>query len=361
MAYIKVLKASECHYGFQYKTGVNEIPMISKRAYAGTGGKKPKERQRRTYGLFFTTLDNIEQYLHAGTHFRYVLDFEPSTFLFVQNGSYKSTKLVLGEKQTFESVLTLDTAFLRSFPKFAPPDRVWELLKADAGLLASVPDPPVHYQMRALITYVGRYQYDPDGDDTIVFGGPVKKEGAAAKARRLTISRMAVELGSLPISEHVLDLYEVHAELAPRTYMVEELETVRLKVEEPEEGGAPERRAGRVYTAEEIEKEISETIFREFSTVERGGLELRSLRISLNVTLRQMLFGVLKVITVSDAVLRHHMIFCKNFMTEGGDDAVGVLKYLSNKGMLTQTVADELVAQGIVRLPRGKLKRFIVQ
>ncbi len=277
--------------------------------------------------------------------------------MFVQNGSYKSTKIVLGEKQSFESVITFDAQFLRGFPKFTPPERIWEFLKVDAGLLRAVPNPPMWYQMRALIRYVGAYAYDPEGDGTVLFGEEVVDEPAAVAARRFTVDRLAIEKGSLGISQVVLDLFDVHEELRPRRVMVKDLHHRKIKVKAPKEGDpAAPKVPTRVYTKEEIATEISETMFREYSTAETCDMELRTLRMALNVTLHQMLFGILKVITVNETVLRHNVIYCKSFMEDGD---LGLLKYISNKGMLTPEVADELAAQRVISVARGKMKRFI--
>lgn len=367
--YIKVLTANERADGFQYAEGYNALPTIGKGAYRG--------KRKKTYGLFFTTLNAIEDAVHGHTHYRAVIEYDLETMVAVA-GRFKSIAIRLGPRVPFPP---LDP---RSFPGHvvlaSPPaarsDVARSLIGADASLLAHVEDPTPVDQMRALVRYVGDYAYDLDGvGHAASFDDDADGSAVAASrmvfherdTQRYTLDRGQIESTALfrSVQPGVLDRFEVNEEVRrpPRPVMVKDTLTHR-KIEVAADlcvaatPAAPLSKA----SAAEIAKEIGETMFREYSTVDRCNLELRTLRMALNVTLPQMMYGVLTVITASPAVLKSNLVYCRNFISDTGraETEMGLVKYIANKGMLTPAVADALVAEKIVTvLKRGKLKRFV--
>ncbi len=365
MVFIKVLTANERADGFQYAEGYNALPAIGKGAYRG--------KRKKTYGLFFTTLDAIEDAVHGHTHYRAVIEYDVETFMCVA-GRFKSIAVRLGPRVPFPPLNP------RSFPGhavLASNSVARSLLAVDASLLAHVADPTPVDQMRALVRYVGDYAYDLDGvGHAAEFDDDA--DGAAVAASRMvfherdpqryTLDRGQIECTALfrSVQPGVLDRFEVNEEVRrpPRPVMVKDTLTHRMpKIDVDLSHAAPAAPLSKASAAE-IAKEIGETMFREYSTVDRCNLELRTLRMALNVTLPQMMYGVLTVITASPAVLKSNLVYCRNFIsdTDRAETEMGLVKYIANKGMLTPAVADALVAEKIVTvLKRGKLKRFVTK
>ena len=87
---VKLTNATECHHGFQFKTGLNE-DTIPFNPY----------NECEPGGIYFTDIDNIAKWLNYGTDdMKYcrVVTLEPYSRVYIEHDKFKADRFILGER-----------------------------------------------------------------------------------------------------------------------------------------------------------------------------------------------------------------------------------------------------------------------
>jgi hypothetical protein len=95
--YIKILNEKECHYGFQYKQGLNSCRDYIKRIKCKNG-------------FHFTDTDHWMEWIEYGTHFRQVTDVKDLESF---RDKYKCSAFILGPRRELMSTEALALAVVR--------------------------------------------------------------------------------------------------------------------------------------------------------------------------------------------------------------------------------------------------------
>ena len=96
--YYKVTNEKECHYGFQYKDGLNVLiePFLLTKQWGDLSG------------FYFTTIDHINQFYRYGIYLREViLPADDPELKVVKHGIfYRANKVILGKKYSLLDITT---------------------------------------------------------------------------------------------------------------------------------------------------------------------------------------------------------------------------------------------------------------